>query len=217
MSTEANPRARGFGPSRAEVLEHLRSASAAEPVSVIAAAVGLHENTTRFHLDALIELGLVYREAESRQLPGRPRVLYGAEVAPTPAHYQDLARAMVRHFAAPMADRGIRAEQAGEAWASELLAARPSEPAQPLPRFLACLSRLGYRPTFVDGPRPFINLKPCPYAELAAEDPETVCRLHLGLIRGLLDDTDPWVVTALEPYATADRCVVRLALREAVS
>ena len=56
-----------------------------------------------------------------------------------------------------------------------------------------------------------IALRPCPYAELAGEAPDTVCRLHLGLMRGLLDDGAPWMVEALEPYATADTCVVRFA------
>ncbi len=129
MTTEANLRVRGFGPSRAEVLEHLRSTGAAEPVAAIAAAVGLHENTTRFHLDALIEAGLVHREAESRQRPGRPRVLYRADPPPSQTHYQDLAAAMVRHFAGPMEDRGSRAEEAGVAWGAELLAELPAEPA----------------------------------------------------------------------------------------
>lgn len=209
MTTEANPRVRGFGPSRAEVLEHLRSTAAAEPVAAIALAVGLHENTTRFHLDALIEAGMVRREAEGRQRPGRPRVLYRADPLPDQTHYQDLAAAMVRHFAGPMEDRGSRAEQAGVAWGSELLAELPAEPSETMPRLVACLARMGYQPELVAGPPPTIELRPCPYAALAGEDPDTVCRLHLGLIRGLMDDKDPWEVESLEPYATPELCIVR--------
>lgn len=217
MTTEANPRVRGFGPSRAEVLEHLRSTGAAEPVAVIAAAVGLHANTTRFHLDALTVAGMVHREAESRQQPGRPRVLYRADAAPNETHYQDLAAAMVRHFAGPMDDRGSRAEQAGEAWGAELLAELPAEPAEALPRLLGGLARLGYQPELVAGPPPSIELRPCPYSELAGEDPDTVCRLHLGLLRGLMDHNGQWEVAALEPYVTPERCIVRLTPRAAAS
>lgn len=209
MTSEANPRVRGFGPSRAEVLEYLRGTGVAEPVAAIARAVGLHENTTRFHLDALIEAGLVQREAEGRQRPGRPRVLYRADPVPTQTHYQDLAAAMVRHFAGPMEDRGSRAEEAGVAWGSELLAELPLEPAGTMPRLVACLARMGYQPEFVAGPPPTIELRPCPYAALADEDPDTVCRLHLGVIRGLMDDKDPWEVAGLEPYATPELCIVR--------
>jgi predicted ArsR family transcriptional regulator len=210
METEANPRARGLGPSRAEVLEYLRNADAAQPVGVVATAVGLHENTARFHLDALIEAGLVRREAESRNRPGRPRVLYRARPAANDQQYHQLAAAMVRHFAGPLDDRGTRAEAAGVAWGAELLAALPPTPVEALPRLMGCLARLGYQPELLPGLPPSISLRPCPYADLAAKYPEIVCRLHLGLMRGLLEETGPWTVDALEPYATADTCVVRL-------
>jgi predicted ArsR family transcriptional regulator len=209
MTTEANPRLHGFGPSRAGVLEHLRSTGTAEPVAAIAVAVGLHENTARFHLDALVEAGMVHRNAESRQQPGRPRVLYRADPAPPQTHYHDLAAAMVRHFAGPMEDRGGHAEEAGKSWGAELRASLPAEPSETMPRLVACLARMGYQPELVAGTPPTIELRPCPYSELAGEDPETVCRLHLGLIRGLIDDKSPWEVAALEPYATPELCIVR--------
>ena len=40
--------------------------------------MGLHLNTTRFHLDGLVEAGLAARAREDREQPGRPRVLYTA-------------------------------------------------------------------------------------------------------------------------------------------
>ncbi|MGV8907445.1 MAG: helix-turn-helix transcriptional regulator [Propionicimonas sp.] len=217
MTTQAGTHTHRLGPSRAEVLEHLRMAGVAEPVAGIAAAVGLHENTTRFHLDALIELGLVQREAETRAQPGRPRVLYRAEPARSEHDYRDLATVMVRYFAGPMADRGARAETAGFAWGAELRADLPAEPDGTLPRMIGCLARLGFRPRLVDGPPTSIALRPCPYSDLAGEDPDTVCRLHLGLVRGLVDEASPWEVTALEPYVTRELCVVRLAAKDAVS
>ena len=217
MTIESNSRVRGFGPSRAQVLEHLRSTGAAEPVAAVATAVGLHENTTRFHLDALIEIGLVHRQAENRRQPGRPRVLYRADPSPTPQRYQELAAVMLRHFAGPMVDRGNRAESAGLAWGAELLAGLSKEPGEALARLVGCLTSMGCRPELVDGTTPSIGLRPCPYSELAQEHPETVCRLHLGLMRGLLPDADPWEVTAVEPYVTPQLCVVRLAAKVAVS
>ncbi len=217
MTLDAGPRARGFGPSRAEVLAHLRNTGAPEPVATIAAAVGLHQNTARFHLDALFNLGLVHREAESRQRSGRPRVLYSADPAPNQPPYLDLAAAMVRHYAGPMDDRGNRAEAAGKSWGAELLVGQSSDPAEALPRLVDCLARMGYQPQLVDGPPPSIELKPCPYAALAGEDPDIVCRLHLGLVRGLLQEDDPWKVDALEPYVTSELCIVRLAAKDAAS
>ena len=214
MTSEATPRVRGFGPSRAEVLEHLRSTGAAEPVATIATAVGLHENTARFHLDALTNVGLVHRELEGRRKAGRPRVLYRADAAPHQEPYLDLAAALVRHYAGPMDDRGNRAEMAGKAWGAELLIGQSSDPADALPRLVDCLDTMGYQPHLVDGPPPSIELKPCPYAALAGEDPDIVCRLHLGLVRGLLHEGDPWKVDALEPYVTPELCVVRLSAKD---
>jgi predicted ArsR family transcriptional regulator len=215
MKTDAKQRARGLGPSRAEVLEYLRNADAAQPVGAVAAAVGLHENTARFHLDALVESGLVRRDAEPRNQPGRPRVLYRAQPVASEQLYHQLAAALVRHFAGPLEDRGRRAEAAGEAWWAELLAELPAAPVDALPRLVGSLGRLGYQPELLPEPTPSIVVRPCPYTELAAEHPDVVCRMHLGLMRGLLDDTGPWMVEALEPYATADTCIVRLVERAA--
>ena len=217
MTSEPNSRQRGFGPSRAQVLEHLRSTGAAEPVAAVATAVGLHENTARFHLDALIESGLVHRQVESRRQPGRPRVLYQADPVPNPQRFYELAAVMVRHFAGPMVDRGIRAESAGLAWGAELRAGLPKEPGEALSRLVGCLTSLGCRPELVDGTTPTIGVRPCPYSDLSQDHPDTVCRVHLGVMRGLLADADPWEVTALEPYVTPELCVVRLAPKEAVS
>ncbi len=215
METEVTPQARGFGPSRAEVLQYLRTVDTAQPVAVVAVAVGLHDNTTRFHLDALVEAGHVRRETETRSRPGRPRVLYRARPSGSDQQYHQLAAAMVRHFAGPLEDRGTRAEAAGVAWGTELLAALPPAPVGALPRLVGCLARLGYQPELLPTLPPTISLRPCPYADLAGEFPDTVCRLHLGLVQGLLDDSSPWLVDALEPYATADTCVVRLRDRPA--
>ena len=71
-------RASRLGPTRAEVLHHLRTIGEPVPVSDVAVVIGLHQNTTRFHLDALTESGLVVREVEQRNQPGRPKVLYRA-------------------------------------------------------------------------------------------------------------------------------------------
>ena len=76
---------------------------------------------------------------------------------------------------------------------------------------------MGCQPELIAGNTLSIGLRPCPYPDLAKEQPDTVCRLHLGLMRGLLDDADPWKVTALEPYVTPELCVVRIAAMEPVS
>ncbi len=207
MSQDRGPR---LGPTRAEVLHHLRTAGGPVPVSEVSAAVGLHPNTTRFHLDALTELGLVVRQAEQRHRPGRPKVMYRAADGHRANGYQDLAAAMVKHFAAGLEERGARAITAGEAWGAELRGnAAPQEDS--LARVVTTMQGLGYEPELVGGDEPVLELSRCPYLDLADDDPEVVCKLHLGLIKGLLGPDQPWAVSAIVPFAAPSKCLVRLA------
>lgn len=204
-----------IGPMRAEVLHQLRLADGPMAVAEVAEAVGLHQNTTRFHLDALVEQALVSRDFESRDRPGRPKILYQAVEGHPANPYQDLAQAMTRYFAGPVEDRAARAEAAGVAWGAELRAAARCElpDDQPVQRLVACMDRLGYAPTLIDGAEPVLELVPCPFLELSNEDPDVVCQMHLGLAEGLLGEDQPWRVAAIEPFVTADKCLMRLARR----
>jgi len=67
-----------FGPTRAGVFEHLQGLATAAPLDAIAEAVGIDQNTARFHLDALTSAGLVERQIERREVPGRPKVPFRA-------------------------------------------------------------------------------------------------------------------------------------------
>lgn len=205
-------RQRRLGPTRAEVLHHLRAARRSVSAAEVAADLGVHPNTSRFHLEALTTGGLVIREAEQRRTPGRPKVLYRASRGPTPDRYQDLAEALVRHFAGPLRERAELAREAGRAWGEELRAAAPPEDS-PLQRLLGGMADLGYQPGVEAGDPPLVVLRPCPYHALAGEDPSVVCQLHLGLVRGLLGPDQPLEVTGIRPWVTADRCEVALAYR----
>ena len=56
----------------------LRAADGPLGVREVAQRMGLHPNTARFHLEALVEAGLAVRETEDRERPGRPRIGYRA-------------------------------------------------------------------------------------------------------------------------------------------
>jgi predicted ArsR family transcriptional regulator len=204
-----------LGPTRAAVLHLLREAdgdAAGVSAAEVARALGLHANTTRFHLDALAAAGLVLRELEQRTQPGRPRVLYRARDSHRGNPYHDLAGAMVRHFAGNAVDRPALAREAGVAWGVELRADRerlaPAESS--LCRLVGCLADLGYAPELEEGQELLVVLRPCPYADLAAEDPAVVCELHLGLMRGVLGEDQGLAVASLLPWVTPTRCEVHL-------
>ena len=201
-----------LGPTRAEVLEHLQRLTAAAPLDAIAEAIGIHQNTARFHLDALTAAGLVKRHIEHRKVPGRPRVLFRAARISSDASFESLAQVMVRHFAGGLKDRSERAVDAGVAWGeqvrAELVESDPTK--EPLDRLVDGMTRLGYEPQMVNDPEPVLNLRPCPYGSIASDDPEVVCQLHLGLMRGILGPDQPWEVVSVEPWAGPTTCRVTL-------
>nr|BFD81300.1 helix-turn-helix domain-containing protein [Streptomyces sp. Xyl84] len=117
-------------PRRREVLDMLRSAPG--PLGAVEAAerIGVHPNTVRFHLDALVAEGLAERRAEDmdgsgrrRPGPGRPRTVYAAR----PGMDRDGARGyglLARMLLGELASRGPEARTAavetGRSWGRRL-------------------------------------------------------------------------------------------------
>lgn len=209
----ADSRKLRLGPTRAEVLQHLRGTAESLPVNDVAAAIGLHANTTRFHLDALAAGGLVLRTVEHTGQPGRPKVLYSAAHPHHGSYHQDLAQVMVHHFASSLEDQSDRAEEAGRAWGNQLRGDfERADPGQdPLERLVDAMSDLGYAPQLGPEPEPVVTLTPCPYGQLASAHPEVVCQLHLGLVRGLLGPNQPLTAVSIKPWATPSTCLLHLA------
>src|SRR5690242_11548831 len=169
----------------------------AEPVSRDGAAegVGLARHTAKFHLDKLVEEGLLdteFRRLSGRRGPGagRPTKLYrrsARQVAVTlPQRQYDLARQIlaegvdaaarhatplhhaVRHAAAATGHR--LGAQARQRWA----------PAVPTTREVVdALGRYGYEPR-QDGA--VTVLRNCPFHALAREHTALVCGMNLSLI-----------------------------------
>ncbi len=75
LSHDADPR---LGQRRAEVLDMLRAVGSPVGVRDVADRMGLHPNTARFHLDALVDAGLAVRAPQVRAVPGRPSTGYQA-------------------------------------------------------------------------------------------------------------------------------------------
>jgi len=85
---------------------------------------------------------------------------------------------------------------------------------------VALLDRLGFAP----GPDARVNvvrLRRCPLLEAAHKNPEVVCGVHLGLVRGALDelgaDPEQTELTALEPFSEPGACRLDLLPRRATT
>ncbi|MFH8336884.1 helix-turn-helix transcriptional regulator [Streptomyces sp. AM6-12] len=226
-------------PRRRAVLDALRAAPAPLGVTETAARLGIHPNTVRFHLDALVADGLVERRAEPSPGPGRPRTVYTVRPGMDRGgarRYLLLARMLLSRWAsADPAEAREQAMETGREWGRFLV-----EPPPPferptaegsVTRLLALLDDLGFEPTPDPEPRAGAAAEPepgagadsgaaggrrirlghCPFLELAEEHGALVCPLHLGLIQGALDRLGaPLTATRLEPFAEPDACCAHL-------
>lgn len=227
-----SPAGERIGPRRREVLDVLRTASGALGVAEVAERLGVHPNTVRFHLEALVGEGLVEPEALEPSGPGRPRTVY----APRPGmdrggtrRYQMLAQALLGQLASTGPDARSTVMEAGEAWGRSLtdpspLPSGPSGPSgqsgagEAAARLVGLLDDLGFEPAAATsegagGESPsVIRLQHCPFLELAEEHGQLVCPLHLSLMQGALAEMGaPLTVTNLEPFAEPDACLAHLA------
>jgi predicted ArsR family transcriptional regulator len=210
-----------LGESRARVLAALQNARGPLGVEAVAAKVGLHPNTARFHLDGLAEQGLVARTVEARETPGRPRALYTALARSAPAgrrSYRLLAQILTSYLATGRHPERA-ALKAGEEW-GRYLADRPEpfrrvDAAKATARLTAALDDVGFEPEPVTaGRNRQILLHHCPFREAAEAHSDVVCTVHLGLMRGILAELDaPLDVTRLDPFVEPDLCVAHLAAR----
>jgi len=216
-----NQRGSPLGERRTQVLDLLRAAQTPLGVQEIAEHTGLHLNTARFHLDGLVDAGLAEREAENREQPGRPRVVYRA-VAVDPGagtrSYRLLAEILTVIAARATPDPSGAAAEAGRAW-GHYLTERPAPFQQitsgdAIDRLTAVLADIGFNPAVVPaGRQPQILLRHCPFREIAEHSREVVCAVHLGLMQGVLAELRTSVTAdRLEPFVEPRLCRAHLSI-----
>lgn len=195
-----------------------------EPVSRDQAAegVGVARHTAKFHLDRLVEEGLLetqFRRLTGRTGPGagRPTKLYrpsGREVSVTvPDRSYDLAG---RLMAIAIEDAGahgddvvvaLQAAAAAHGAALGRLAHESAERGEALAAARAVLAEHGYQPHLRDG---VVTLANCPFHALAADHSDLVCGMNLALVRALAEQVGGSELSVrLDP--APGRCCVTLA------
>ena len=191
-----------------------------------ARALRISRALAAFHLDKLVEAGLLeasFRRLSGRSGPGsgRPSKLYrrsSRQIDVTlPARRYELAalllaRAMNAAGTAPVA----ALEQAAEAWGREIGAkARGRSGSRPTAAHLLrstheVLRAAGFEPR--QDSNGDIVLENCPFAALQRETPTLICGMNLALCRGLVAGLQPTRWSAkLEPGA--GRCCVLIHTR----
>ncbi|WP_202124660.1 helix-turn-helix transcriptional regulator [Actinomadura physcomitrii] len=199
---------------RREILDALRDAGAPLGVADVAERLGVHPNTARFHLDALVADGAAERTLERPAGPGRPRTVYTARPGMDRGGsraYRLLAQILLSRLAAGPGGRA-EAERAGREW-GRFLVDRPPPftrigAGDAVARLTGLLADLDFAP---DPAGDAVRLRHCPFLELAEEYGPLVCDVHLGIMRGALAELDaPVEAEGLEPFAEPAACVARL-------
>ncbi|WP_083000505.1 helix-turn-helix transcriptional regulator [Mycolicibacterium celeriflavum] len=227
----------------------VRKHGAAIDAAELAAQLQVHVTTVRFHLNALCEAGAIERTRMYRDGVGRPRTGYRAVAERLDYRTLAEILAMeLGETVETRARRAQRAGQRWAARVaasqSEVAAAQnktdESEVDDPLDRgaVLATeiFNRMGFEPELAAESEPMaslsatseqmvgrervIRLHACPVRDLARAHPEVGCRVHLGVLQGLLDhaaaaageaDAHEQGLTArLDPFVEPELCLARL-------
>lgn len=210
-------------PVRSRLLEILHD----EPdldTAALAERLVLHVNTVRTHLNLLEEAGLVETVLEERDRPGRPKLLYRAVIDESrvtantdDSGYRFLSTILASYLGASVDDSSAAAEQAGRAWGGFVVEKPPPfskvPPEEAVQQLVAMLHEFGFAPELdrQDPDAPRILLRRCPFLDVAREHQDVVCAVHLGLMRGALDEFGVDVQARdLIPWAQPDACVAHL-------
>jgi len=224
--------------TRVTLLEALER-SEGMTVPELARLAGVHPNTAREHLARLVDAGFVTCAPEDRPTRGRPRTIYRAVGEPAPAvprHVPDAPDAQAREELLRLLLAGFghgtpadveRARDLGRD-ASRHPGTLLGSPAQgprvddagPAPQDATGTNQLalledhlaatGFDPAAsADGT--VLETHGCPFFDLAREHPEVVCRLHEGLLEGVLArGRGPWELDGIETFVAPGRCIVRV-------
>jgi predicted ArsR family transcriptional regulator len=213
----ADPAPNKLGDRLSQVLAVLRRTGRPLTVGVVAQATGVHRNTARFHLDRLVEDNLAGRAAEPRSTPGRPRTLYTARPDTGGVRsFRLLAEVMTGVVATSVEDPAAVAVEAGRQWGRHLSESPPPHDVvgedEAARRLKTLMTRMGFAPDIVEtATGRDIHLHHCPFLELAVRHSNVVCAVHLGLLRGVLEEiTAPLAAEQLEPFVQPSLCIARL-------
>lgn len=196
--------------ARSRVLEHLEMCEQAT-VGQVAAALHLHDNTARAHLDGLLEAGLATRKPAPPQGRGRPSMLYRADVwaqaDPKIRDYAHLATALATFVATTSPNPQADARTAGRTWGAAMVQGRqPQTPRQARREVVQVLTDLGFDPK-TDSGAASIALRRCPLLDVAKTHTEVVCQVHLGLVQGAMAEMGQDAARAdLRPFSEPGAC-----------
>jgi predicted ArsR family transcriptional regulator len=203
--------------SRAALLEMLRGQPEPTTLAALIAATGLHANTLREHLEGLLAQGLVRRHRAEPTGRGRPAWLYeaaGDDAGSGRSDYAGLAATLasaIHHSSdSPREDAILAGKRWGRELARDTNSPKPRKKSEVHRRVVDLLDEIGFAPAH-DARRSVVRLTRCPLLEAAHKYRDVVCGVHLGIVRGALQEygTDP-AGTDLFPFSEPGACRLEL-------
>src|SRR6266540_849872 len=187
-------------PVRRALYDYVASQDGEVSRNEAAEAVGVQRGLAAFHLDKLVDGGLLdatFRRLGERRGPGagRPAKLYRRAAREVAASHL-LAETVEQAGAEP--ELYASARRHGEASGRQLMAGGAKPTAE------RALAALGYEP-YQDGKA--LRLRNCPFSTLAREFPVVTCGMSLALIEGLLAGLGAAGVSASMDPAPGRCCV----------
>lgn len=200
--------------SRSRLLDVLRQAGQPLGITALTQRTGLSAGAVRFHLANLLRAGSARRvKPATHDRPGRPVVEYEALAvdAGDPAQaYRMLAAMLGRQLS--HAGQPRAAYEAGRQWSQQTVPATAGGASAPTPRdVVQQLFREGGFEPFAREDGRTVELRRCPFYDLAAEMPGVVCAVHEGLTVGALESAGlPATVRVVPVLDASGPCLVHL-------
>ena len=182
------------------VVTAMREAGGTVTAASLAARLGVHVTTARYHLDRLAAAGTVRAHSTRAGSRGRPSLSYTL-VDPSRAR-EELIAVLAR--AVERGDGPEAVAAVGAAWADGVHV----EPGDPVQAVFKEFERLGFEPRVTpEG----IDLHSCPFRTAAQGTPGVVCGVHQGLAQRIAERAGGRpVALQLEPFVDDHLCRIHV-------
>jgi predicted ArsR family transcriptional regulator len=213
MTLQQQARALG-DPTRHRIFRYVADSDRPADVAEMTGHFGLNHNAIRQHLAKLVDAGLVVESTAPAVGRGRPRLQYTVDpsadgrwgVTSAYERLSVLLTEMIRNGESPV-EAGARAGRQHPVDGSSVENAMSG--------ITSAMARVGFDPEVRHRrDRTEIVLRNCPFESAALTDPDTVCSMHLGLARGLVDGTPLEVEDLIRRDPRRANCLLRVGVGE---
>lgn len=192
--------ARAMGdPTRHDVFRYVADATAAVGVAELTEHFGLNHNAIRQHLTKLVDAELLVESTARPEGRGRPRLQYN--VNPNAESRWGVTGPYERLsvLLAEVVRTGDDPLEVGRRAGLQHLVGDPATH-NSLDDFVTAMAQEGFAPVLhTAGGAVEVHLDECPFASAAVTDPDSVCKLHLGLAKGVAEAVGGIEVEELRP------------------